>query len=53
MFGTGEDGKPTNSWTVSPNEDFSIPTYNAVLGDDGITMCYQDLLLEKMIGLSA
>lgn len=40
-----------NQWEVSPNENFQ-PCYIAVLGDDCITRVYQDLLLEKQLGIS-
>jgi hypothetical protein len=50
-------GKPfpggSNQWIVCERADFSEPTYLAVLGDDGITMCFQQLLLEKLVGISA
>lgn len=38
-------------WIVSPNSDYN-PAYLAQLGDDLQTMVFQDLLVEKLAGIS-
>lgn len=37
---------------ASPNANFE-PSYCCVLGDDGMTYVFQDLLREKILGISS
>jgi hypothetical protein len=42
----------SNQWEVSPYPNFAQPVYLACLGDDLQTMVFQDLIQEKITGIS-
>jgi hypothetical protein len=46
-----QDPDCAGRWIVSPNSNY-VPAYYAQLGDDLQTMVYQDLILEKTLGIS-